>query len=53
MGWYSDEDLLANIVAQTAEFRYRICWAGADGSWNGAASTRCGASCWAVIRATT
>jgi len=29
MGWYSDEDLLADIVAQTAEFRYRMCWAGA------------------------
>jgi hypothetical protein len=28
MGWYNDEDLLADIVAQTAEFRYRICWAG-------------------------
>ncbi|HZN67197.1 MAG TPA: hypothetical protein VFB66_18050 [Tepidisphaeraceae bacterium] len=28
MGWYSEEELLADIVAQTAEFRYRICWAG-------------------------
>lgn len=29
MSWYSDGDLLAEIVAQTAQFRYRICWAGA------------------------
>lgn len=29
MSWYSDEDLVADIVAQTAEFRYRICWGGA------------------------
>lgn len=28
MGWYTDEEILANIVAQTAEFRYRICWEG-------------------------
>jgi hypothetical protein len=28
MGWHDDEELLADIVAQTAEFRYRIRWAG-------------------------
>lgn len=29
MDWYNDEDLLDDIVDLTAQFRYRICWAGA------------------------